>query len=52
MLPSGMFHIGAAAHDGNDDIIYNPSNGFLSYDANGNRPSGAVHFGALAPVSR
>jgi Ca2+-binding RTX toxin-like protein len=49
VLPSGMFHIGAAAHDGNDHIIYNPSNGFLSYDANGNRPGSAVHFATLAP---
>jgi serralysin len=49
VLPSGMFHIGAAAHDGNDHIIYNPSSGFLNYDANGNRPGDAVHFATLAP---
>jgi Ca2+-binding RTX toxin-like protein len=47
-LAAAHFHVGAAAHDANDRIIYNPNNGFLIYDANGNRPGGAVHFATLA----
>jgi Ca2+-binding RTX toxin-like protein len=49
VLSTGLFHVGAAAHDANDHIIYNPSSGFLIYDANGNRPGGDVHFATLAP---
>ena len=44
-----MFHVGAAAHDANDRIIYNPNNGFLTYDGNGNHAGGAVHFATLVP---
>jgi Ca2+-binding RTX toxin-like protein len=49
VLATGQFHVGAGAHDANDRIIYNPNNGFLIYDANGNHPGGAVHFATLAP---
>jgi Ca2+-binding RTX toxin-like protein len=48
-LAAGFFHVGAGAHDANDHIIYNPNNGFLIYDANGNQTGGAVHFATLAP---
>src|SRR5262249_1719451 len=48
-LTAARFHVGAAAHDGDDRVIYNPSNGFLIYDANGNHAGGAVHFATLAP---
>ena len=49
VLAAALFHVGAAAHDANDRIIYNPNNGFLIYDANGNHAGGAVHFATLAP---
>jgi Ca2+-binding RTX toxin-like protein len=49
VLPAGLFHVGAGAHDANDHIIYNPHNGFLIYDANGSHPGGTVHFATLAP---
>lgn len=49
VLAAGFFHVGAAARDADDHIVYNPSNGFLIYDANGNHPGGAVHFATLAP---
>lgn len=48
-LAAGFFHVGAAARGANDHIIYNPNNGFLIYDANGNHAGGAVHFATLAP---
>ena len=49
VLAAGLFHVGAAAHDATDRIIYNPNNGFLTYDANGNHFGHAVHFATLAP---
>lgn len=47
-LSAGMFFAGSAAHDANDHIIYNPANGFLTYDSNGNTAGGAHHFATLA----
>jgi Ca2+-binding RTX toxin-like protein len=47
-LASAAFYTGAAAHDGNDHIIYNPKTGALIYDANGNKAGGAVQFATLA----
>lgn len=47
-LASGAFFIGSAAHDATDRIIYNPTSGALSYDANGSAAGGAVHFATLA----
>jgi Ca2+-binding RTX toxin-like protein len=35
-LNRDFFHVGAAAADANDYVIYNSRNGHLSYDANGN----------------
>ena len=49
VLDGTRFHVGAAAHDGSDRIIYNPTNGFLIYDANGDKAGGAIHFATLAP---
>jgi Ca2+-binding RTX toxin-like protein len=49
VLAARFFHVGTAAQDADDHIIYNPNNGFLIYDANGNHPDGAVHFATLAP---
>src|SRR5581483_2105850 len=43
VLPGALFHVGAGAQGGDDRIIYNPANGFLIYDANGNQHGGAVH---------
>jgi Ca2+-binding RTX toxin-like protein len=48
VLGAGQFFAGAGAHDVNDHIIYNPNNGFLSYDSNGNAPGGVTHFATLA----
>ena len=46
-LKGFMFFAGAAAHDANDRIIYNPNNGWLTYDKNGSAAGGAVHFATL-----
>ena len=48
VLGAGQFFAGAGAHDANDHIIYNPNNGFLSYDSNGNAAGGVTHFATLA----
>ena len=48
VLGAGKFFAGAGAHDASDRIIYNPNNGFVTYDANGNAPGGATHFATLA----
>ena len=34
-MPASALHIGTAAADANDRIIYNPVTGALTYDANG-----------------
>jgi hypothetical protein len=47
-LTAAAFFQGAAAHDPTDRIIYNPANGFLTYDANGNHAGGAIHFATLS----
>lgn len=51
-LSAGEFYAiagASAAHDANDRIIYNTSNGRLYYDADGNKAGGvaAVHFATL-----
>jgi Ca2+-binding RTX toxin-like protein len=54
VLAPGQFHIGTAAHDGDDRIIYNSTNGVLIYDANGNAAGGALWFatvGANLPLT-
>jgi hypothetical protein len=40
-LPASAFFEGPAAHNADDRIIYNPSNGALSYDSNGSAPGGS-----------
>jgi hypothetical protein len=47
-LNPSMLRIGSAAADANDFIIYNPDNGALSYDSNGNASGGMVQFASLA----
>ena len=46
-LAGGQFFVGTRAHDANDHIIYNASNGWLIYDTNGNKAGGATHFATL-----
>jgi hypothetical protein len=48
-LRANQFHIGAQAATHSEHIIYNPHNGFLSYDADGSGPQQAVHFATLSP---
>jgi serralysin len=48
-LGAGVLRIGAAAADADDRIIYNPNNGALIYDANGNAAGGAALIATLAP---
>jgi hypothetical protein len=38
-----------SARLGDYRIVYNPTNGRLSYDANGSVPGGETHFATLAP---
>ncbi|EJN02463.1 calcium-binding protein [Phyllobacterium sp. YR531] len=47
-LPTGAFHIGEAAADSNDRIIYNSSTGALYYDTNGSFNGGSVQFAKLS----
>ena len=47
-LAASAFFAGAAAHDADDRVIYNPGNGALIYDANGSASGGAVQFAKLA----
>ncbi|MGH6768462.1 MAG: M10 family metallopeptidase [Xanthobacteraceae bacterium] len=46
-LSSSAFWIGSRAHDSNDRIIYNKSNGDLIYDTNGSSAGGAIVFAHL-----
>ena len=48
LLKPGLFFKGAAAHDADDHIIYNPTNGWLIYDSNGHAAGGVHHFATLA----
>jgi hypothetical protein len=46
-LAAGAFFIGAAAHDADDRIIYNATNGALFFDSNGSAAGGAVQFATV-----
>ena len=46
-LPPSALHIGTAAADANDRIIYNPVSGALTYDANGTGAGQATRFATL-----
>jgi Ca2+-binding RTX toxin-like protein len=46
-LASGLFHIGATAHDADDRIIYDSGSGNLYYDADGTGSGASVLFAKL-----
>jgi Ca2+-binding RTX toxin-like protein len=48
VLDADAFHIGAAAADAEDRIIYNEMTGALIFDSNGNAAGGATQFAQLA----
>lgn len=48
-LDEGAFYIGAAAHDADDRVIYDPTTGHLTYDANGDAAGGFTDFAVLDP---
>jgi serralysin len=46
-LSTSAFHVGSAAHDSTDRIIYNSQTGALVYDSNGNGSGGAIQIATL-----
>jgi Ca2+-binding RTX toxin-like protein len=46
-LASSAFFRGAAAHDANDRVIYNSTNGMLSFDADGSAAGAAIPFARM-----
>ncbi len=46
-LDETAFHVGTAAHDANDRIIYDPTSGHVTYDANGDAAGGFSDFAVL-----
>jgi serralysin len=46
-LAAAAFHIGAAAADASDHVIYNSVTGALIYDSNGSAAGGAVQFATI-----
>jgi Ca2+-binding RTX toxin-like protein len=48
-LTADKFHIGAAAHDASDRIIYNAANGRLYFDADGAGGAAQIQIATLAP---
>jgi Ca2+-binding RTX toxin-like protein len=48
VLKSGAFHVGAAAHDASDRIIYNKKTGALFYDQDGNGAHEAIQIATLS----
>ncbi|HET7715455.1 MAG TPA: calcium-binding protein [Bauldia sp.] len=48
-LPEAAFHRGGSAHDADDRIVYNPKNGALVYDQNGDKGGGERVFAKLSP---
>jgi Ca2+-binding RTX toxin-like protein len=47
-LHAAHFGLNGNVHNGGPQIVYNESNGFLYYDANGDHPGGQIHFATLA----
>jgi Ca2+-binding RTX toxin-like protein len=47
MLRHAFFREGPAARDADDHVIYNPANGALTYDANGDQPGGTTLIAVL-----
>ena len=48
-LNADAFHIGPAAADAEDRIVYNSATGALSYDSNGTGAGGMIQFAKVAP---
>ena len=48
VLNADAFHVGTAAADAEDSIIYNSTTGGLFYDSNGNAAGGSTQFAKLA----
>ncbi len=48
VLNADAFHIGAAAADAEDRIVYNSATGQLFFDANGNAAGGSTLFANLS----
>ena len=48
-ITEAQFHSGAAAHDADDRIVYDPTTGIVYYDADGNGGGAAIGFASVTP---
>ena len=51
-ISKGAFHLGSAAHDANDRIIYSKSDGRIFYDPDGTGPAQAHNFASVNPGTK
>jgi Ca2+-binding RTX toxin-like protein len=52
VMTSAAFHLGGAAHDSSDRVIYNKFTGALLYDPDGTGAAGAIKFAQLSSSLR
>jgi hypothetical protein len=48
-IPASEFHVGTHATRPWQHIIYNPHNGYVLFDPDGNGPEAPIHFATVSP---